>query len=387
MAPDRLEAALTILERLISFDTESSKSNLALVAEVEFLLRERGVNYVKVPNAAGDKAALFATIGPMIDGGVVLSGHTDVVPVAGQPWSSDPFRARRADGRVYGRGACDMKGFDAVALAMIEEFQRAPLRRPIHILFSYDEETTCLGPVDTIARFGKDLPRPGAVIVGEPTMMRVADAHKSVTTHATRVRGVEAHSSMPASGANAIETACELVGEIYRFAETLAAEGGAFGRFDPAGATVAVGVINGGTARNILARDCSFLWEYRGLPGAPADRARRHLDDFVATHVAPKFAARPHRVEVETTTEVEIPGLSPEPGSAAETLAFKLARANHAIAVSYATEAGRFQAAGVPTVVCGPGSIGQAHQPDEYIEVSQIEAGIDFMRALTRELI
>ena len=386
MPGDRLEAALNILERLISFDTESSKSNLDLVADVETYLRARGVPFARTPNAAGDKAALFATIGPMIDGGVVLSGHTDVVPVAGQAWSSDPFAMRRDGGRVYGRGACDMKGFDAIALAMIDEFQMAPLKRPIHILLSYDEETTCLGPVDTIARFGADLPRPGAVIVGEPTSMRVADAHKSVNTHVTTVRGVEAHSSMPLAGVNAVEVACELVGEIGRFAATLAAEGDPTGRFNPGCATVSVGVVNGGTARNILARDCSFLWEYRGMPGAPPDRARRHLEDHIHSRVLPAFAGRAHRPVIETSTEVEVPGLAPEPGSRAESLAFRLARVNNAVAVSYATEAGRFQAAGVPTVVCGPGSIEQAHQPDEFIEVSQIAAGIDFMRALAREL-
>ena len=386
MSAERFDSAVWMMERLIAFDTESSKSNLDLIASVEDFLRALDVPYVKVPNAAGDKAALFATIGPMIDGGVVLSGHTDVVPVAGQSWTSDPFRLRRSDGRLYGRGACDMKGFLAIALAMIEEFKRAPLQRPIHLLLSYDEETTCLGPVDTIARFGKDLPRPGAVIVGEPTMMRVADAHKSVATHVTRVRGHEAHSSNPALGANAIEVACDLVGEIYRFAAELAAEGDLSGRFTPGASTVSVGVINGGSARNILAKDCAFHWEYRGLPGAPADRARRRLDDYIATDVMPRFAARAHGVAIDTITEVEVPGLAPEPGSPAERLAFKLARQNQTIAVSYATEAGRFQAAGLPTVVCGPGSIDQAHQPDEYVDESQVLAGIDFMRALAREL-
>ena len=179
-ADARLEAAIEMLARLIGFDTESSKSNLALIASVEDYLRSVGADYVKVPNATGDKAALFLTIGPKIDGGVVLSGHTDVVPVEGQTWTSDPFRLRREGGASFGRGACDMKGFDAICLAMIPEFQKANLSRPIHILLSYDEETTCRGPLDTIARFGADLPRPGAVLVGEPTLMQVADAHKAI---------------------------------------------------------------------------------------------------------------------------------------------------------------------------------------------------------------
>jgi acetylornithine deacetylase len=182
------------LARLVAFDTESSKSNLALIDSVAASLGDLGVPFVRVPNAAGDKAALFATIGPAVDGGIVLSGHTDVVPVTGQAWSSDPFALRVADGRAYGRGAVDMKGFCALALAAIPDFLAADLKRPIHILLSYDEETTCLGVADTIARFGADLPRPGAVIVGEPTDLEVADAHKSIVTYFTTVHGHEAHS-------------------------------------------------------------------------------------------------------------------------------------------------------------------------------------------------
>ena len=203
-----------MLAGLVGFDTESSKSNLALVASVEAYLAACGVDYVKIPNETGDKAALFLTIGPKVDGGVVLSGHTDVVPVEGQNWTSDPFTLRREGGRLFGRGACDMKGFDSICLAMIPEFQKAKLSRPIHILLSYDEETTCRGPLDTIARFGVDLPRPAAVLVGEPTLMQVADAHKAVVTYRTTVHGHEAHSSKPYLGANAVETACDLVSDL-----------------------------------------------------------------------------------------------------------------------------------------------------------------------------
>ena len=386
MTTQRLEAAILLLERLVAFDTESAKSNLDLVAAVEDHLRALDVPYVKVPNAAGDKAALFATIGPMQDGGVVLSGHTDVVPVAGQVWTSDPFRLRREAGKLYGRGACDMKGFDALALAMIPEFQALPLKRPIHILLSYDEETTCLGPVDTIARFGRDLPRPGAVIVGEPTLMQVADAHKSVSTYVTHVRGHEAHSSNPMLGANAIEAACAAVGELYRFMDECAAIGDPGGRFVPGQSTISVGVIQGGTARNILARDCSFNWEFRGLPGVPQDAALRHLEAAIARDILPRLRRYAPQASIETLAEVEVPGLAPEPGSPAEALAFKASRRNATIAVSYATEAGRFQGAGIPTVVCGPGSIDQAHQPNEYLEESQLAEGVAFMRRLAREL-
>ncbi|MBL8589180.1 MAG: acetylornithine deacetylase [Methylobacteriaceae bacterium] len=386
-APDAVRTrAIDLLARLVGFDTESSKSNLDLVAAVEAYLGGLDVVFHRAPNAAGDKAALFATIGPMIDGGVVLSGHTDVVPVAGQTWTSDPFILRENDGRLYGRGTCDMKGFAAIALAMIPTFQRAGLKRPIHILLSYDEETTCLGPVDTIARFGRDLPRPGVCIVGEPTSMRVADAHKSISTYMTRLRGKEAHSSNPALGANAIPIACDMVGELYRLAAAYEAKGDPGGRFDPGWSTVHVGTITGGTARNILARDCRFHWEFRGLPGVPPDEALRALEAYVATSALPRLARYTSDVAIETETEIEVPGLAAEPGSAAETLALKLTRSNRTIAVAYATEAGRFQQGGVPTVVCGPGAIEQAHQPDEFLEIAQIEAGIEFMRRLAQEL-
>jgi acetylornithine deacetylase len=382
----RLEATLDLLARLISFDTESSKSNLGLVADIEAYLGSLGVAHVRIPNADGTKAALFVSIGPSHDGGVVLSGHTDVVPVAGQAWTSDPFMLRRGAGKVYGRGACDMKGFDAICLAMIPEFQRANLSRPIHILLSYDEETTCTGPLDAIARFGIDLPRPAAVLIGEPTLMQVVDAHKSVATYRTIVHGHEAHSSKPFLGASAIEAACALVTELYVFADELVAEGDPSGRFDPPFSTVHVGVIQGGTARNILAKECSFLWEFRSLPGVSQSRARERLEDFATRIVMPKLTRYAKDAFIETEAEAEVPGLRPQAGSPAESLALKLAQSNHTITVPFATEGGRFQAADVPTVVCGPGSIDQAHQPDEYIEIAQLEAGIAFMRRLVAEL-
>lgn len=386
MHADRLEAAIWLLDRLVAFDTESSKSNLALIASVEDYLHALEIPYVRVPNATGDKAALFATIGPMVDGGIVLSGHTDVVPVEGQIWASDPFRLRREAGRLYGRGTCDMKGFGAVALAMVEEFKAARLKRPIHILLSYDEETTCLGPVDTIRRFGDDLPRPAAVLVGEPTRMQIADAHKSVSTYLTQVHGVEGHSSQPALGVNAVEGACALVTELYRIAGDLMEAGDPSGRFDPPASTISVGTIQGGTARNILAGDCAFHWEFRGLPGVDPEAALKRLDLYAQTVLLPHLNRHGHTARVETTTEVTVPGLAPEPGSEAERVAFKLTRSNRTIAVSYATEAGRFQAAGIPTVVCGPGSIAQAHQPDEFLEESQVAACIEVMRNLALEL-
>ena len=370
------------LARLVAFDTESSKSNLALIDSVAAALDGLGVPFVRVPNASGDKAALFATIGPMVDGGIVLSGHTDVVPVTGQAWSADPFTLRVADGRAYGRGAVDMKGFCALALAAIPRFQAADLKRPIHILLSYDEETTCLGVTDTIARFGADLPRPAAVIVGEPTDLEVADAHKSIVTYLTTVHGHEAHSAKPMLGANAVMAAADLVSELNRIADAMIARGDASGRFDPPATTVHVGTIAGGTARNILPKVCTFHWEFRGLPDLDMGEIPALFEAKVRSVLRDRLNRYGDYGRIETLEEVAVPGLAPEPGSAAERLALRVAERNHTISVPYATEAGRFQVAGIPTVVCGPGSIDQAHQPDEYITLAALKAGEAFMDRL-----
>lgn len=383
---DDLAITLDMLERLVGFDTVSAKTNLPLVEAVEAYLADLGIASVRVPNDKGDKTALFLTIGPNVDGGVLLSGHTDVVPVEGQEWTSDPFLLRRDGGRVFGRGTCDMKGFDAICLAMLPTFQRAALKKPIHLLLSYDEEIGCLGSLDAIRRFGVDLPRPGIVIVGEPTEMGVVDAHKSIASYETVVHGKEAHSSKPHLGASAVEAACDLVSELYRFAERLRADGDPTGRFDPAFSTIHVGTIRGGTARNIMAKRCAFGWEFRGLPGADPKCALRHLEAYADRVIAPGLSRHGKDARIETFASVEVPGLAPEPGSPAEHLAKRLTRSNRTGTVSFATEAGQFQTAGIPTIVCGPGSIDQAHQPDEYIEVGQIEAGLDFMRRLASEL-
>ncbi|MEA2758245.1 MAG: acetylornithine deacetylase [Methylobacteriaceae bacterium] len=383
--PDALSRALPLIERLVRFDTESSKSNLPLIEFVEDYLRQLNVPFVRVPNADGDKAAIFATVGPMSDGGIVLSGHTDVVPVAGQSWTSDPFAVRRDGSRLYGRGTCDMKAFDAVCLAMVPDFQRANLKRPVHLLFSYDEEVTCEGPLDTIRRFGADLPIPGAVIVGEPTNMEVADTHKSVSTYHTHVRGHEAHSSKPFLGVSAVHIGCELVTELTRIGEEFARAGDPSGRFEPAWSTVHVGTISGGSARNILAKDCKFHWEFRGLPGVPLRAALEHFDARVEQVRATRLRDFPDTF-IETKIEVEVPGLASNPGSPAEALALRLTRSNRTIAVPFATEAGQFQSAGIATIVCGPGNVNQAHQPDEFIEIVEIEKCIGFLRALAESL-
>jgi acetylornithine deacetylase len=377
---------LAILERLVGFDTVSDRSNLALVDFVTGYLRDHGIHFVTAPNAAGDKAAIFATIGPASDGGVVLSGHTDVVPVAGQAWTGDPFRLRREGSRLVGRGACDMKAFDAVCLAMAPELSKLKLKRPIHILLSYDEETTCLGVVDLIRRFGQDLPRPGAVIVGEPTSMQVADAHKSVGCFFTTVEGFEVHSSSPRRGVNAISGAAMIVAEIERIFDELVERGDPTGRFDPPYTTVHVGTIQGGNARNITAKECRIHWEYRGVPGLDEEEVPARIARFADEVVLPRLRRFGGPAEVRTEVEIVVPGLAPDPGSAAEVLAMRLAGTNRTITVPYGSEAGRFQKAGIPTVLCGPGDIAQAHQPDEWIEAGQIALCEDFVRRLGQEM-
>jgi acetylornithine deacetylase len=385
MSTDSLARTKALLARLVAFDSVSDRSNLPLVDFVEDHLAACGVAARRAPSAAGDKAALLATIGPRVDGGVVLSGHTDVVPVDGQVWSSRPFAMREAAGRLYGRGACDMKGFDACVLAMVPVFQAAGLKRPIHIALSYDEETTCLGSRDLIGRFGRDEPRPGAVVVGEPTMMEVADAHKSVATVRTRVTGQEAHSALPMLGANAIAAAADIVSEIGRLAREY--ENGPLDpRFTPPYSTLHVGEIHGGTARNILARECAFHWEFRGLPGTPTASALAKVQSFVDAVALPRLTRFVSGPTIATEIEVDAPPLAAEPGSAAETLALKLTRSNRTIAVSFATESGHFQAAGLPTIVCGPGSIEQAHKPDEFVEEAQLAGCLAFLDNLAGEL-
>ena len=386
MSGESLVRAREILQRLVGFATISDRSNHALIDYVQRYLEDLGVATWRAPNAAGDKSALMATIGPAVDGGVVLSGHTDVVPVEGQKWTSDPFVLREADGRLYGRGACDMKGFDSVVLAMVPEFLAAGLKRPIHILLSYDEETTCLGSLDLIARFGRETPRPALAIVGEPTMMSCADTHKGVATFHTRVTGVEAHSARPMLGANAVAIAADIVSEIGRLARAYEAPELCNPRFDPPYSTLHVGEIHGGTARNILARQCDFHWEFRGLPGVPTAEAAAKVQAYVDQVALPRLTRFVSGPTIETIMEVDVPPLAAQADNAAASLALRLTHSNTLTTVSFATESGHFQAAGLPTVVCGPGSIDVAHKADESIAFSQLAACFDFMRALASEL-
>jgi acetylornithine deacetylase len=376
--------ARDLLARLVGFDTTSSKSNLELIAFVEHCLKGHGIAATRVPSPDGAKAGLFATIGSG-DGGVGLSGHSDCVPVEGQKWTSDPFTLTERDGKLYGRGACDMKGFIACVLASVPLFKSHQLKEPIHIIISYDEEVGCTGVRPLIARLGKDLPRPRAVIVGEPTSMKVIDTHKRIDAYRTRVTGREAHSSMPELGVNAIAAAASLIGELERISADIATKQND-PRFEPPYSTVMVGTIEGGTAHNIVPKRCEFQWQVRSLPQAAPAQVPRDLTAFAKHSLLPRMRRVTNDASIDTETEGSVPAFVAGPGSPAVALALKLTGAEHTHAVSYTTEAGLFEQAGCPAVICGPGDIAKAHAPDEYVPIAQLEACLAFLAGLADTL-
>lgn len=376
--------ALDILARLVAFDTTSRESNLALIEWVEAFLAARGVVTTRVPSADGRKANLHALIGPAVEGGVVLSGHTDVVPVDGQPWTSDPWTVTERDGRLYGRGVADMKSFVALALAHVDAAIAAPLKRPIILAFSYDEEIGCLGAPGLIAAMG-GLPTPAAVIVGEPTSMRVVSGHKGISTFTVTVEGREAHSSQTQQGVSAVMEALplmQLVADMAREAEGKADLGSPF---TPPQATMTVGMVSGGTAVNILARRCEFVWDLRCPPD---DDPEIYATRFMAAAQAADARIKTRAPEggVTVVRRSSTPALRIERDSEAERLARAITGDNGVEAAGYAAEGGLFQRAGWATVVCGPGSIAQAHQPDEWIEIDQIAQGAHFLKTLIERL-
>ncbi len=371
----------SLLRDLVGFDTTSRNSNLPLIEHVADYLSDHGAATRLIPSADGAKANLFATIGPDIPGGVVLSGHSDVVPVDGQNWSTDPFALTEADGKLYGRGSADMKGFIACALAMAPRFAEMDLNRPIHFAFSYDEEVGCLGVGRLIDVVLSELPRPAAVIVGEPTGMQIASAHKGICAMTTTVRGREAHSSRPRDGVNAISAAASLVSYLYRLCDELA-ETDRDDRFEPPFTTFNVGQIGGGDAINIIARECPLNWEFRPIPGAdPADIIAR-VEAWVKDELLPRMLATDPSCTVENICEFVVPPLDAPEGSVAEAIARKATGLNSTGTVAFVTEASLFADAGVPAIVCGPGDIAQAHQPDEFIEITQLDSCLGFLERI-----
>lgn len=380
--PPRPIDSIEILRRLVGFDTTSRDSNLALIHWVRDYLAEYGVESRLVHDAEGRKANLYATLGPKDRGGIILSGHTDVVPIDGQDWHSNPFDLSERDGRLYGRGTSDMKSFIAVVLAHVPKFLARGLKTPLHLAFSHDEEVGCLGVRRLIDVLVKEPLRPAACIVGEPTGMSVIAAHKGKRSWRCHVRGLECHSSVPHIGVNAVEIGADIVALLCRLGRRFR-ELGPFDRaFDPPYSTVHTGTMRGGTALNIVPKDCWIEFEIRHLPSDDPLRFFAEFESLVRSEIEPAM----HKVASETGIDFqemsELPGLAASESEAVVALAKAASGSNAVGKVSFGTEAGLFQRAGIPTVVCGPGFIEQAHKPNEFIAISQIEACEAFMRRL-----
>ena len=369
--------SIDLVRRLIAFDTTSRGSNLALIDFAQELLEDCGARCRRTFDASGQKANLFATLGPDRQGGYVLSGHSDVVPVDGQDWASDPFEADVRGDKLFGRGACDMKGFIGVALSMLPKISSSSLARPIHFALSYDEEVGCTGVRGLLDDLKAHEIKPELVIVGEPTLMKVVGAHKAGAVLHTHCHGREGHSSAPEKGANAVMMAAEFVRLLETMWDELRAD--ADPSFDPPHTTLQANMIAGGSASNILARDALVTWEYRALPGRDAHAIVERVRSRAEREILPKYRKRAPEARLETVLHASYPGLAMDETSPAVRLALTLTGANHAAVVSYGTEAGHFQHAGIPAVICGPGSIEQAHKADEYVAVSELVACETFL--------
>jgi acetylornithine deacetylase len=376
-----------LMEKLVSFPTVSRDSNLPLVDWVEDYLSSHGITAHRHYNEDNDKAAIFAHVGPDVAGGLVLSGHTDVVPVDGQPWTDDPWAVVERDGKYFGRGTCDMKGFDALSIWALVEAHHRGVKRPLQLALSYDEEVGCTGAPPMIDRMLEVLPKASAVIVGEPSMMKAVTGHKGGQGFWTHVVGFEVHSSIMHTGVNAIMFGAKLIDWANQVnAESMAKTPAPLAAmFDPPWTTAHVGVISGGTAHNITAKDCRFGMDFRAVPGESlTDWRDRYL--LRVREVEAEMQAIHPAACIDITEKFEVPGLKPEEEGEAETLVRAITGDNGGHVVSYGTEAGQFQERGYSAVICGPGDIAQAHQPDEYITKAQFEAGHDFMRRLLERL-
>lgn len=380
-----LDETLNVLSDLIGFPTVTSASNLGLIDYAEARLRAVGADVVRTYDAERRKANLFATIGPAVDGGVVLSGHTDVVPAHADDWTTPPFVADHRDGRVYGRGTSDMKGFIACALAMAPRFAAVDLARPVHLALTFDEEVGCHGAPLMIAALARTGPRPLAAIVGEPTMLGIVAGHKGCHEYTTTITGVPGHGSTPARSVNAIEYAARYVSRLLELREDLRRRAPGDSPYDPPESTVSVGVIRGGTARNVVPATCSFDWELRPIDAADADHARA-VAAAIEAELSAQMRADFPEAGIVTTSDGEVGGLDVDEGSAAVRLVRRLRGGGDLHVASYNTEAGLFQKAGIPAVLCGPGSIDVAHRPDEYVGLDQLEGCLRMLEGLTAEL-
>lgn len=369
-----------LLERLIAFPTVSRDSNLEMIDFIRHTLGDLGVRSELFYNADRRKANLFATIGPDRAGGIVLSGHTDVVPVDGQPWTVEPFRLSEREGRLYGRGTADMKGFIASVLASVPAFLERDLKVPVHLAFSYDEEVGCLGVRPMLAELAQRPHKPALCLIGEPTELKPVLGHKGKLAMRCQVRGAPCHSAYAPYGVNAIQYAARLINRLEEIGEQLSTPEHHDERFDPPYSTVQTGVIKGGRALNIVPAECEFDFEVRALPGYDATHVADELHAYAQTQLLPKMRAVNDGTDIRFEPLSAYPGLATPPDSDAARLLARLCGSNEFGTVAFGTEGGLFHQAGIPAVVCGPGSMDQGHKPDEFVTVAQI-AGCDAMLA------
>lgn len=382
-----IERTKNILRDLIAFPSISSDSNRAIIDYLADALRAAGADVSIYPDPTGEKANLFATLGPRADGGIVLSGHTDVVPITGQDWQTDPFTMIEKDGRLFGRGSCDMKGFIAAAVAMAPSFAALALRRPLHFAFTYDEEVGCFGAQALLDTLEQTELHPSVAIIGEPTEMRIVEGHKGCYEYTTVFTGNEAHSSMPESGVSAIDYAVRFVGRLLELRDGLKQKAPPASRFEPPYSTMHVGRIDGGTARNIIAQHCHVDWEIRPVQRGDADEVKTALADFVEKTLRPEMKGRHAGADITTQTICEVDGLAPVVDSEARDLVTELTGANSTDVVAFGTEAGLFQMAGISAIICGPGSIAQAHKADEFLDIKQLQSCLAMLDRLKAKLV
>lgn len=379
--PDK--QTLDLIEKLISFDTTSRHSNLELISFIEDYLSGHGIESTRVLNEDGAKANLYATLGDQDKSGIMLSGHTDVVPVDGQDWDTDPFKLTKKGDKLYGRGTSDMKSFIALALAYVPKFLERGLDIPIHLAFSYDEEIGCIGVRRMIDMINTLPVKPRMAIVGEPTSMGVIVGHKGKRSYKAHVRGFEAHSSLAPQGVNAIEYAAELIAHLKTMARRIQDTGPHDALYDVTHTTVHTGVVQGGTALNIVPKDCHFDFEFRYVGNDDPDAIEAEIREFAAQNLEPHMRKINRDAGIDITCVNDMPGLNLDADEEVVTFVKALAGKNDHAKVAFGTEAGLFHTrAGVPTVVCGPGSIEQAHKPNEFIELSQLDEAVIFMDRL-----
>ncbi len=379
---DRLQDTVDLLGRLIAYPTVSSRSNLDMIADLAQRLADLGARVETFASPDGTKSNLFATLGPDEPGGLMLSGHTDVVPVTDQDWTSDPFTLREAGGRLYGRGSCDMKGFIAAALVAARDQAALPLRRPIHFAFTHDEEVGCLGARALVSELQARGIRPAMAVIGEPTSMQVIEGHKGCCEYTVRFTGLEGHGSAPDRGVNAAEYAVRYVARLMELRSDLMLRAPRDSRFEPPWTTINIGRINGGAAHNVIAGKAEVDWEMRPVQTADADFVKAAIRDHVETDLLPAMRAIHPDAAIDTQVIGEVPGLAPLPDNAARDLVAALTGTNGAGVVPFGTEAGLFRQMGMSVVVCGPGSIDQAHKPDEYVERDQLSRCLDLLDRL-----